>query len=690
MVDRQEARILLVEDEPGDASLVRQALRGQGRFRVDWATSLAEARPFLANGGPDLVLLDLSLPDSTGLDTVRALRAATMAPVIVLTGNEDAALALETLDAGAQDYLVKGEIQADALARAIRHALTRARLEQRLRDSEARMALALAGAGLGLWDWRVATGEVTFDERWAGMLGHALEEIEPRVSSWEERVHPDDWPTIRAALQPHLDGATPFYQCEHRMRHRDGHWVWILDAGRVIERDGEGRPLRAVGIHQDISDRKHAELELAREAEERRELLAALGEGVYGVGPDGRCAFVNPAAMAMLGYPEAELIGADIHALIHHSHPGGEPYAHADCPIHRTLRDGQPRRQEDWYWRHDGVVMPVDMTVTPLHRDDGIGGVVVVFRDISERRAAQARDRLLVSALEAVANAIVITDPTARVEWVNPAFERLTGYRHDEAIGRRPAELVKSGRQDKAFYEALWSTILAGQTWRGEVINRRKDGSLYDEELTIAPVRDESGEIRHFVGVKQDISERKRLEAELIELATTDALTGLANRRQFLDRMRLEFDRMKRYEGPPTTLLMLDLDHFKHVNDRHGHAVGDRVLRHFAELLRASQRRTDLAGRLGGEEFALLLPGTGIDSARQLAERLRERVAASPAPGDGGDVGLTVSVGVASLRASDTSPDDALKRADGAMYRAKAAGRDRVEIETSQDRDASD
>lgn len=417
-----------------------------------------------------------------------------------------------------------------------------------------------------------------------------------------------------------------------------------------------------------------------RLAEERRQLLDALGEGVFGMDLAGRCTFVNRAALDMLGFSEAELLGQDQHSRIHHHHSDGRPYPGDDCPILQSLADGRLRRGEEWLSRKDGSGFPVDVTVAPIERDGERIGAVVVFRDIFARREAQARDKLLVSALEAVANGIVITDPEAHIEWVNPAFEQLTGYCREEALGRRPAELVKSGLQGQAFYEEMWRVILAGRTWRGEVVNKKRDGSLYDEELTIAPVLDDSGIIRHYVGIKQDITARKHMQAELHNLASTDPLTGLPNRRHFLATLAQESARIGRFPEVSAALLMLDLDHFKLVNDSHGHAAGDEVLQRFSQLVQGSLRKTDLAGRLGGEEFAILLIGTNSAEALEFAERVRQALDAEQIMIDGKSIHTTVSIGVTSLRQSDATADEALARADAALYQAKANGRNRVEV----------
>jgi diguanylate cyclase (GGDEF) domain len=251
---------------------------------------------------------------------------------------------------------------------------------------------------------------------------------------------------------------------------------------------------------------------------------------------------------------------------------------------------------------------------------------------------------------------------------------RLSGHRREEAIGRKPGELVKAGLQSSVFYAALWETILSGKNWRGELVNRRRDGSIYHEEMLIAPVKDEKGRITQFIAIKQDITARKRLEEELRHQASYDTLTGLSNRRHFLEQLEREQARLQR-NGGEAAVLMLDLDRFKQINDTYGHAAGDEVLRAFALIVRDSLRRTDLAGRLGGEEFAILLPDTGLEQAHAFAERIRARVAGAAIDTGNATLQVTVSIGISALEATETRIETALARADAALYHAKRAGR---------------
>jgi diguanylate cyclase (GGDEF)-like protein/PAS domain S-box-containing protein len=274
-------------------------------------------------------------------------------------------------------------------------------------------------------------------------------------------------------------------------------------------------------------------------------------------------------------------------------------------------------------------------------------------------------------------------DPEGRISFWNPSAEHIFGYTRDEALGQDLHLLLAPERYHDAHHKAFIEFQQAG---RGNAIGktlglhaRCKDGSEIAVALSLSAVhiRDQW----QAVGILRDETERQAQERELRRLATTDHLTGLANRRHFLGQVDFELERFKRY-ARPAALLMMDLDHFKQVNDTYGHATGDRALQHFATVAQAVLRRTDLLSRLGGEEFAALLPDADPEGAGHLAERLRGALADAPIPLETGNIALTVSIGVALFSPADLETSAILGRADRALYRAKDRGRNRVEMET--------
>lgn len=309
--------------------------------------------------------------------------------------------------------------------------------------------------------------------------------------------------------------------------------------------------------------------------------------------------------------------------------------------------------------------------------DFGFNGLARVIRYALLRDEMEAENKLLVAALNAAANGIVITDVNAVIKWANPAFTKLTGYELSEALNHKPSELVRSNKHNQEFYKIMWDKLLSGEQWQGEVINKRKDGTLYHENLSIAPVKNARGEITNFVGVKQDISERKQLEEQLQNLANTDPLTNLFNRRVFLEHLSQETNRVARSKNC-AAVLMLDLDFFKRINDTYGHATGDTVLKQFADIIVKQTRDIDISARFGGEEFVILLPDSNREKANIMAERLRKEVSVLSIPHEKGNVTITVSIGAALIIPENANGELALNRADNALYEAKETGRNRI------------
>ncbi len=319
-------------------------------------------------------------------------------------------------------------------------------------------------------------------------------------------------------------------------------------------------------------------------------------------------------------------------------------------------------------------------TATPLTMDDDLVGHFQHFADQVSISLSAAQDQaqihLQTVALEAAANAVVIAARDGRIEWVNPAFTRLTGYSPAEVIGRTPA-ILKSGAHSPALYKRLWDTILSGQTWHGEVYNRRKDGTLYIDEQTITPVRDELGQITHFIGIKQDGTDRRRQEEQLRHQAMHDPVTELPNRRALRERLKALLERAER--DCRGALVLMDLDNFKLVNDTCGHAAGDQVLIQVSDLFRRALRPSDFLARLGGDEFAVLLEDVSLHDARIVAERLRKAASACRFNPDGRHFTLGVSIGIAPMDGT-LDLDAVMALADSALYAAKDLGKSQTVV----------
>ncbi|MDR3439309.1 EAL domain-containing protein [Telmatospirillum sp.] len=347
------------------------------------------------------------------------------------------------------------------------------------------------------------------------------------------------------------------------------------------------------------------------------------------------------------------------------------------------------------------VVPGVLERFVPLAREDVVAGVSVPLRvgqevlavvtayataEVTDVQVAQLEDladrlsvplqmmvdqqrlRLQGAAMAAAANAIFITGSNGQIEWVNDAFVRLSGYAPEDAIGQSP-RLLHSGAQTAPVYRDLWRTILTGDVWRGELIERRKDGSLYTVVQTVTPMHDRLGQVSHFVVVQEDITDRKQAEERIRFLSNFDPMTSLPNRGLFRERLGQALARADVLHHP-VAVLFLDLDRFSRINDTMGHDLGDRLLTQIVERLGIVTRSADMLARIGGDEFAVILDEkAGADVAVMLARRMLN-VVTKPYDLDGQQVHVGASIGISLYPDDAADADQLIKNADMAMYRA--------------------
>lgn len=289
---------------------------------------------------------------------------------------------------------------------------------------------------------------------------------------------------------------------------------------------------------------------------------------------------------------------------------------------------------------------------------------------------------ILITAIEQTSVAMVITDLKADIIYVNNAFEKMTGYTREEAIGQNP-RILKSGLVSQEEYEKLWDVISNGGTWNGEQINKKKDGSYYYEDSRITPIYDKENKLKYYMALKNDITERKLLEARIREIAIKDSLTGSYSRWFVLERLKQISDNYKRV-GNTFSLAIIDLDLFKEINDKFGHQAGDYMLKSFVQIVKKNIRSYDILGRYGGEEFILVLLDTPKEEAQNLVKRILEKVIDTDFLYKDQRIELRFSAGISGSKEIDIDNfdiDKLIEIADKRLYKAKEEGRARIIIE---------
>ncbi len=306
---------------------------------------------------------------------------------------------------------------------------------------------------------------------------------------------------------------------------------------------------------------------------------------------------------------------------------------------------------------------------------------LLLTTEMAERRQAEDRMRMLSSIVEHTSDIVFVTDRNGLIQYVNPGFEQVTGWRRDEVLGKKTS-LLKSGRHDHEFYRHMWDTLLEGRPFRDVLLNKKKDDSLYFEDKTILPLRGDDGRVTHFISTGKDISELMRNQAQLDYLAFHDPLTNLPNRALFRDRLEQSLNRAHR-QGSQVALLFLDLDRFKTINDSLGHTLGDRLLKEVSTRLGGCAREIDTVARLGGDEFTIILEDLAHpDQAVLVAQKVLD-VLVEPFTVDAREFHITASIGIALYPLDEREPDALIKAADTAMYHAKEAGRNSYQFYSS-------
>jgi diguanylate cyclase (GGDEF)-like protein/PAS domain S-box-containing protein len=398
-----------------------------------------------------------------------------------------------------------------------------------------------------------------------------------------------------------------------------------------------------------------------------------MAEGMYVANTKNKIVYVNPTTCSILKYSKKQLLGQDVHDLLH-CDDQGKPLQSQTCTIQCHALRGEKYSSDDEHFRcRDGRVIRINMTSSPIWSNGILTGSVVLFRDITQEHEISVRQRRSEVALSSLAEGVMVTDTSGHIEAVNRAFSVITGYEEREVLGKKPS-LLKSGQHNEAFYQEMWNRLILDGQWEGEVWNRRKSGQIYPERLRISSVLSEAGNVTAYVATFSDVTEQRQHEVQLQNLAYTDPLTKLHNRTAFMEMFGHALAHAKR-RHKRCALLYLDLDRFKKINDTLGHDIGDKVLIESAQRLNQAVRNEDEVARLGGDEFIILLEDIRQDDAPARVARKIVSLLCQPIDLAPHTLHVTASVGISIYPDDGNDTTTLLKNADTAMYMAKREGR---------------
>jgi diguanylate cyclase (GGDEF)-like protein/PAS domain S-box-containing protein len=543
----------------------------------------------------------------------------------------------------------------------VRDITERKRTQDALRASEEKLRglYELSPLGIALTDMQGRYLE--FNEAFRATCGYP----ESELKALDERtLTPDRYADEEARQFELLERSGRHGPYEKEYRRKDGSLVPIRVNGMLVTGAG-GKP-HIWSIVEDISASQQAAAALKESEARYRRFIDEAPLGIV-ITQNGVIRLVNRALMAMVGATVEEIEGQSFLQFVQ----GADRERVTDMHRRRMRGEAVPESYECRFVIRSGEERCWRLAVRTIEWDGT--AALAVISDVTELRRAEEKLRLAASVFDSAHDGIVITDAAANVVDVNAAFCRITGYGREEILGKNP-RVLKSGHQDRAFYETMWHALSESGHWSGEVWNRRKDGQVYAELLTVSAVPDERGEVGHYVGVLADITPLKEHERELERIAHFDALTGIPNRVLLADRMGQAVAQTLR-AGNMMAVCYLDLDGFKPINDEFGHEAGDRLLVEMARRMKECVRGGDTVARIGGDEFVLLLLNVETtNECEAILDRVLDAVA-QPVSIDSYALAVTASVGVTLFPPDHADPDTLLRHADQAMYLAKQGGK---------------
>ena len=588
------------------------------------------------------------------------------------------------------DVLLSAILERDSFNRPLRTTAViqdvteRRRAERALQEERQRLAYIIEGTHAGTWEWNIQTGETRFNEQWAYNIGCTLAELHPvTMQVWYDRAHPQDLLRSEEILARHYAREIPTYECQVRLRHRLGHWTWVLSRGRVQTWTSHGKPEWMYGVDIDINELKQREEALRKS----QSLLNRTGE-VAGIGG------------WEVDLVSGQIIWSDETCRIHGVQPGFQPtleeairfYAPESRPVIQAAVELGVSQGRSWdlelrLIRASGELIWVRAVGTVEFENQQAVRLVGAFQDVTEARRLRAelseQHELMRITLQSIADAVITTNAQGQVVWLNPVAERMTGWSTEAARGchlSRVFHIVNEGNRQPAqdpLSVRLERSKVAPSAQHRVLISR--NGDEFGIEDTVSPIRNDQADVLGFVLVFHDVTEQRRLSGEMSYRASHDALTGVPNRSEFETRLRHLLQAV-REDQTNHALLYIDLDQFKLVNDSCGHSVGDQMLQQAAKLFAEAIRARDTLARLGGDEFAIILEHCSMEHAQRVAQQICDRLHQFRFVHDGRSFRTGASIGLVPIESRWQSAAAVMQAGDTSCYAAKEAGRNRVHV----------
>ncbi len=534
-------------------------------------------------------------------------------------------------------------------------------INTRLRESEERLGFALWASDEGLWDWNFETKNLYFGDREVSMLGYLADELAPNISSWAKRVHPEDMPSITANFKPHYQGKTDFYEAEYRLLSKSGEWVWVLDRGKVVKRDADGRSLRMVGTKRYINKEKAVQAALQKSEARYRTLVETIPEIVAHSDLKGNYIWVNAPGKAFFGEDVYQHNFRDYCI-------NQEDYQQAISALSSPLQNNEIAQLETLLRRHDGQIRILKWQSKTLSENGKFVGILSTARDITEKRTAElmlqeseARYRHL---FEKSPVGLLKIDLNGNILDANEYYVKINGAPSKEAVTSINLFEEAGLRTDVAaiLYNITKSFNLS-KSFFTDMEYTSKWGKSLCMQYKIDPLFDQDHQVQQIIVACEEISERKKAEAWIKYLSYNDSLTGLFNRAFFDEELR----RLDAPDQLPLSIIIGDVNGLKLVNDTFGHLSGDKLLKNIAVILQRCCRSDDIVARWGGDEFAILLPKTSSKIAYFICEQIRSScLESNPDP-----IRANIALGAASKVSFDEDLNKVISEAENIMYRNK-------------------